>query len=118
MNTSSLLIGWVTDSRKTVDLGAVSGDTYVMRAHCHVIEAFNSDGTDTLTVGTDVDPDAFITSIDVSTTGIKTATLGVRAGFTAAASPIKAFYANSGSAPTTGKAVILLELAKTPPLPT
>lgn len=110
------MIAWVTHSRQTVDLGAIPADTYVMRAHCHVVEAFNSNGTDTVTVGTDADPDAFVTSIDVSTTGIKSCTLGVRAGH-GSASPIKVFYVASGSQPSTGKALIILETTRTPPQP-
>lgn len=115
--TSSIISGWVTHSRQTVDKGSVPADMYVLRGHCHVLEEFDSDGTDTITVGTDADPDAFITDIDVSTTGVKSVTLGARAGFTQDASPIKFFYANGGSEPTTGKALITLELAKSPPLP-
>lgn len=110
------MIAWVTHSRQTVDLGAIPTDTYVMRAHCHVTEAFNSNGTDTVTVGTDADPDAFVTSIDVSTTGIKSCTLGARAGY-GSSSPLKIFYANGGSEATTGAALIILETIKAPPSP-
>jgi len=112
------ITGWVTDSRQTVDMGSIPSDMYLLRGHVHVLEAFNSNANDTLTVGTDADSDSVITSIDVSSTGIKSVTLGVRAGYSDAASQVKAFYVNSGSEPSTGKALIILEFIPTSPLPT
>lgn len=117
MTSPSLILGWVTHSRQTVDLGAIPADTYVLRGHVHVTQAFNSNGTDGVTVGNDVDPDALITSVDVATTGIKSVTLGVNAGFNASAQPVKLFYSNSGSEPSTGAALIILEVSRTPPSP-
>lgn len=117
MNSSALLIGWVTSGRQTVDLGSLPADTYIMRATKHCTEAFNSDGTDVVTVGTDADPDAFITSIDVSSTGYAACTLGVRAGYSSTASPIKIFYTAGGSDPSTGKCLIVIETTRTPSTP-
>lgn len=112
-----MISSWITHSRQTVDLGALPADTYLMRAHCHVTQAFNSDGTDTITVGSDADPDSIVTSIDVSTTGIKTCTLGVNAGFNTNAQQIKIVYSNGGTEPTTGAALFLFETAKVPNSP-
>jgi len=117
MTSSSYILGWITHSRTTVDLGAIAADMYILRASCHVTEAFNSDGTDTITVGTVADTDAYITSIDSSSTGIKTATLGVKAGYNSTAAQIKIYYVAGGSSPTTGKALIIIELTKVPNLP-
>lgn len=117
MNSSALLIGWVTSGRQTVDLGSLPADTYIMRAHCHVTQAFNSNGTDTVTVGSDADPDSIVTSVDVSSTGIKTLTLGVSAGYNSAAQQIKIVYANGGSEPSTGAALFIFETAKVPSSP-
>lgn len=111
------MIGWVTYSRQTIDLGALPADTYILRAHVHVTEAFNSNGTDLLTVGSDADPDAIITSLDVSSTGVKSVTIGVSNGYNASAQPLKIFYANSGTEPTTGRALVILETTRTPPTP-
>ena len=108
---------WVTYGRQTVNLGSLPSDTYIMRAHVHVTEAFNGSGSDTITVGSDADPDAIVTSVDVSTPGIKTATLGVSAGYNSSAQPLKIFYIAGGSAPRTGKALVILETAKTPSSP-
>ncbi len=112
----SYLSAWVTSGRQTVDLGSLTADTYIMRAHCHVTEAFNSDGTDTIVVGSDANDDSIVTSVDVSTTGIKTLTIPA-AGYNASAQQIKIKYANSGSEPSTGAALFIFETAKTPPSP-
>lgn len=112
-----MIAAWITKGRQTVDLGALPANTYIMRAHCHVTQAFNSDGTDTITVGSDADPDSVVTSIDVSTTGIKSVTLGVNAGFNSDAQQIKIVYANGGSEPSTGAALFLFETAQVPNSP-
>lgn len=117
MNNPLLLTGWVTSGRQTVDHGALPADTYIMRAHVHVTEAFNGSGTDNITVGSDADPDAIMTSVDVSTTGIKSVTLGVNAGYNGNAQPLKLFYVNGGGEPTTGAALVILETAKVPSSP-
>lgn len=108
---------WVTYGRQTVNLGILPADTYILRAHVHVTEAFNSGGTDTVTVGNDVDPDAIVTSVDVSTTGIKSVTLGVNAGYNGSAQPLKIFYSNGGGEPSAGAALVIIETAKTPSSP-
>jgi len=113
----SYLSAWVTFSRTTIDLGALPANTYILRAHVHVTEAFNSDGSDTLLMGSDADTNAVITTVDVSTTGIKSVTLGVNAGFNSVAQPLKIFYTAGGSAPTTGAALVILETVKTAPSP-
>jgi len=108
---------WVTYSRQTIDLGRLPPDTYIMRAHVHVTQAFNGSGSDTVTVGSDADPDAILTSVDVSTTGIKSTTLGVNAGYNSLAQPLKIFYANGGGEPSAGAALIIIETAKVPDSP-
>lgn len=112
-----MISAWITKGRQTVDLGALPADTYIMRAHCHVTQAFNSDGTDTITVGSDANPDSIVESIDCSTTGIKSVTLGSSAGFNTNAQQIKIFYANGGSEPTTGAALFIFETVKVPNSP-
>lgn len=112
-----MISAWITYGRQTVDLQALPADTYIMRVHCHVTQAFNSDGTDTIVVGSDANPDSIVESVDVSTTGIKTLTLGVNAGFNADAQQIKIVYSAGGSAPTTGKALFIFETLRTPPTP-
>lgn len=101
--------GWVTKGTQTPVLGIINAPFYFVRAHVHVTEAFNSDGTDTLVVGYSTDTDAFITSVDVSTTGVKSVTLGALQGFNTTSYSILATYTAGGSQPTTGKALVILE---------
>lgn len=110
------ITSWVTHSRQTVDLGALPTDTYILRAHCHVTEAFNSDGTDTIVVGSDANDDSIVTSVDVSSTGIKTLTMPA-AGYNASAQQIKIRYSNSGSEPSAGAALFIFEITRVPPSP-
>lgn len=112
-----MITSWITYSRQTIDLGRIPADTYIMRVHVQVTQAFNSSGTDLITIGSDADPDAILTSVDVSTTGIKTVTLGVNAGYNALAQQLKIFYAAGGTAPTTGAALIIIETSKVPDSP-
>lgn len=100
---------WVADDAQNPAMGTLPANSYVLRVHCYVAEAFNSDGADQLTLGYDADPDAFATTIDVSTTGSKTVTLGVEAGYGASSRDVEAYYTNGGTEPTAGKALLLLE---------
>lgn len=111
---SGRLAVWVTKDSQTPVLGIMQPGRYLARAMVHVTEAFNSDDTDTLTVGYTTDTDAAVTSIDVSSTGIKTATLGALSGYNATARTLEAYYVNGGSEPTTGKALVILELLPVP----
>jgi hypothetical protein len=106
-----LLWGWAADTAQNPALGTLPAHSYVLRVHVQVTEAFDSDGTDELTVGYDADPDAYATTIDVSTTGSKTVTLGAGAGYDATSRSVKAYYTNGGTEPTTGAALILVEYA-------
>lgn len=112
-----MISAWITYGRQTVDLGSLPADTYIMRAHVFTQEAWNSDGTDTLVVGSDADTDSIITSLDIASTGVKSPTLGSSAGYNSTAQQIKIRYVNSGSEPTTGKTLVILETTRTPPNP-
>lgn len=112
-----MISSWITHSRQTVDLGVLPADTYIMRVLCHVTEAFNSDGTDQVTIGNDIDTDAIATAVDVSTTGIKTVTLGVNAGYNSSGQQLKIIYSNGGSEPSAGAALFIIETAKVPSSP-
>lgn len=95
-------------------MGILRPGTYFVRAQVHVTVAFNSDGTDNITVGYDADTDAFITSLDVSTTGVKTASLGTLNGYNGTARTVEAYYTAGGSAATAGKAIVILEIFPVP----
>lgn len=103
------LSGWVTSSNQNPTLGTLPANSYVVNVRIHVTEAFNSDGTDNLSVGYDADNVAFATNTAVNLTGVKTVTLGTLEGYNATARAVEAYYVNGGSEPTTGKAFVILE---------
>lgn len=110
VNTEALreaIHGWVADDRATALLGTLPPFSYVVGLHVQVTEAFNSDGTDFLTIGWDADPNALMDDLDVSATGVLAPVL-LSVG-TGAEKDIKAYYTAGGSAATTGKAIVILE---------
>jgi hypothetical protein len=111
------LSAWVTPASPTSVLGTLPAGVYVSRVSIHATVAFDSSGTDTVTVGYDGSTSAFGTSTDVSTTGIKPVTAGTGAGYVATGQTVKAYYTAGGSAPTVGKALVVLEYAHIPAQP-
>jgi len=104
------LSGWVADNLTNPSLGTLPRHTIVTSVRVYVQEAFNSDGTNQITVGFDGTVSAFATAVDVSTTGVKTVTLGAQAGvYQSTERAVEAYYTAGGSAPTTGRALIVVE---------
>ena len=93
-------------------LGKLPAFSYILNVHVHVVEAFNSDAADTLTVGWTADTDALVTALDVSTTGVKSPTLGANNGYNSSEQEVNAYYTAGGSAATTGKAIVLVEFVR------
>lgn len=114
MESLSKLQGFVTKGTQTRVLGTLPANSYIKNVYVHVLEAFNSSGNDLLTVGWDGSVDALVTSIDVSTTGVKSVTLGASNGFNTVAQNVKAYYTNSSSEPSTGKAFVLIDHDRVP----
>lgn len=108
---------WVTSGRQSVLMGTAEKPFYFVAAYVHVTEAFNSDGTDTIIIGDDGDDDGFITSLDVSTTGVKSVTLGAFNGYNSSSRNIRIAYSNGGSEPTTGKAFVMIDVESCPLAP-
>ena len=117
MPATSNLQAWVTSSNATVPMGILPINSYVVRVQLHATQAFNSDGTDNISVGITGTTNKFATATDVSTTGVKTVTLGSGVGFQTSAQAVNAYYVNGGSAPTTGKAIVIIEYFIAPPSP-
>ena len=111
------LTGMVSDSNKTPRMGSFRTPRRILRIHVEVLEAFNSDGGDTLEIGHADDPDAYCTSIDVSSTGVKSVTLGSGVNYDAVSRAVIATYAAGGSAPTTGAVDICIEWIQSPKQP-
>lgn len=105
--------GWVADDLQTADIGRIPDNCTVIGAQLHVTEAFDSDGTDQIECGWTADQNAIFTLTDVSTTGVKSLTLGVNEGFNSTQQDVQAYYANGGSEPTTGKALVTVWFVRT-----
>ncbi len=99
----------LTKTRTNAGMGTLPARSVVTGAFLQVTQAFDSSGTDTISCGYDADNIAFFTATDVSTTGIKTVTMGSLLGYNATARDVEAYYVAGGGAPTTGKAVVVLE---------
>jgi hypothetical protein len=103
---SSVLLVMSAPSQNFVELPKLS---IVTRVEVLVLTAFNSDGTNTISVGKSVDLDMLALPVDVSTTGPKIVLAGADLGTilsVAGGFPPVATYVAAGSAPTTGMAVV------------
>ncbi len=108
------LVAWVADDKQTASMGKLPANSVVTTVRIQVTEAFNGSGTDLISVGYSGSATAFATTTDVSTTGIKSPTLGSSAGFNATARDVEAYYTNGGGEPTLGKALVILEFYRVP----
>jgi hypothetical protein len=105
-----LLEGWVRHEDQNPTLGAIPANSVVLNVRVWVEEAFNSDGTDLLTVGYDADTDAYVTSLDVKSAGVQAPTMGASVGkVDATERQVEAYYVNGGTEPSTGKAHVIVE---------
>ena len=109
-----IIQAWVTAERQTLLMGHVDRPFYYRGVEVHVTEAFNSDGTDLLIVGDDADDNGFFTSLDVSSTGVKSPTLGAFNGYNGTSRNVKVIYAAGGTEPTTGRALIRIDVEPCP----
>lgn len=109
-----VLRGWLADDVTGVALGTIPANSYVTNVRIEVTEAFNASGTDNVTVGYDADTDAYATSTDVSSTGIKTPTLGADVGFSATERSAEAYYVASAGTATTGRCLVIVEFYRVP----
>lgn len=103
------LQNWVSDDNQNPSLGTLPAYSVVTNVRIQVTESFNSSGTDTISVGYDAATTAFATATDVSTGGIKSPTLGALAGYNGTARDVEAYYVAGGGAPTTGRALVIVE---------
>lgn len=111
------MAGWLTSGTQNVVLGVLPIAAYVARVHIHCTTAFNAGGTDEIRVGYDSDEDAYATLTDVSTTGVKTVTLGTGIGYDTTARQVEAYYVNGGAEPTTGRGLVIVEYFLGPVVP-
>lgn len=103
---------WVTHETQSATLGLVPSNVVFIGARIEVTEAWNSDGTDTISVGLAAAHTYFVNAVDVTTIGTKTATMNALfsgSGFEASATTVVAYYENGGTEPTTGRAIVTIE---------
>lgn len=97
----------------TRTIGTIPAYCVVLRVWVEVQEAFNSSGTDLVTVGYSGSASAYATAVDVSSTGVKAVTLGAGIGRSVGtARSAQAVYTPGGSAATTGKALVIIEYTR------
>jgi len=112
-------VSWVIHTTaENPSMGLILQEVAVVRVHCIVTEAFNGGSDNEITVGYDADPDGFGEAIDVSSTGIKTVTLGTKCGYFGTDVTCEAYYTHGGAEPDTGQAVIIVEYIRVPIEPT
>lgn len=116
MNSSPVqtLSAFVTSTSRTVEMGNFFFARRVLRVHIEVTAGFDGSGTDQIRVGHQTDDDAYATLTDVSTTGIKTVTLGSGVGYDSTPREVIAEYVNGAGLPSNGKAIITIEFIPLP----
>jgi len=117
MSNSFYLSAWVTKGSQTVTLGTLPIGAYVIRSSIHCTTAFDSDGTDNISIGYTGTTTAYATATQVGTTGLKTVTNGANIGYQSVSKVVSAYYTTNGSAPTVGKCICVLEYFLTDPIP-
>lgn len=105
----TVISGWVTNAAVNPTLGTIPKESVVKAVFVQDVTAFDSSGTDLLTVGHDAATAGYAASIDVSTVGVKTVTLGADVGRSEFARSAEAYYTAGGSAPTVGAAFVQIE---------
>lgn len=128
-NCDGVASAWLTfsDGDAKALVVTVPRNTVVDGVQLWVYEAFNSDGTNLITVGAEstfgplADADFFIVAEDVSTTGLKVLMAGVGYGIpwypatTGVVLEVYAYYdKGAGSTPTTGAALITVNYHRAP----
>jgi hypothetical protein len=101
---------WVADDQQNPVIGTVPAGAVITNARLIVTQAFNSDGTDLISIGVDTAETIIAATNDVSTTGTKTLVFGVAVGrYESVDRIVEAYYTNGGSEPTTGRALVTVE---------
>lgn len=100
-----------------VELGTLPADCFVDDVKIEPTVAFDSGTADTVEVGWDADHDALSAAQDVQSTGVKNPTMGANEGYNGTSQTIKAYHTTSGTAPTQGKALVIVFLAQVPTEP-
>jgi hypothetical protein len=96
----------------TVTLGTIPGSSIITKCWIYTHDAFNSSGTDQISLGTSGNHGQFSGLVDVSVAFTLNQPAGV-APFASASLVAQAYYTAGGTAPTVGEAICLLEYRRT-----
>jgi hypothetical protein len=110
-----MLEGWALDDDQNPTLGVIPANAFVYRVDVWLEEAFDSDGTDQITVGYDGNTNAYVTLLTVDGVGLREhideghGNAGAVLGTVDATSrSVEIYYLNGGSEPTAGKVFVVL----------
>jgi Pectate lyase superfamily protein len=103
------LSGWIVHSDTAVQFADFFTPRQVVAVTLNVTEAFNAGTTATLKAGTSAGGSNIFAAVDVTTTGMKTVTLGSAAYASSAGCHLT--YAETGSASSSGKALVVFHYA-------
>lgn len=103
-----LVSGTLTFASTTVDLESLAAGDVVVQAWCEVTTAFNAATTNVITLGNGVTADKFLAAADVTEATPAVYPTGGKGPFTAetVAGTLRATYAQTGTAATTGAAKV------------
>jgi hypothetical protein len=111
-----LVSGTLTFSSTTVDLESLAAGDVVVQAWCEVTTAFNAATTNVITLGNGVTADKFLAAADVTEGTPGVTPTGGKGPFTAetVAGTLRATYAQTGTAATTGAAKVYALVTSVP----
>jgi hypothetical protein len=99
---------WVTSSLQNPSMATLPANVYIRTINFHVIEGFDSDGTDLISVGDDSDNEGVFQQVDVEAAGVKTLTWGSYRGYNSSSLSLEIYYTNGGTEPSNGKALAVI----------
>lgn len=124
------MAGFIADDIQSLTLGTLPPKSLILELGCNVLEAFNSSGTDNITVGGTGNSTRYAAASDVSSTGLVTFAAGssitppppgsatVAPALQTTGDIVTVAYANGGTEPTTGKALVWMKYTIIGPTPT
>lgn len=105
---------WVTLGSPTATFSTTLKNFAVLRTFIHCTVAFDASVNNNISFGYSGSTQAYGTTTAVATTGWKTITAGASIGLNTTSRVIQAYYTQSGTAATVGKALVGIEIESVP----
>lgn len=112
-----ILWKWITLANPTVNFATPKANFVITRMFIHCSVAFDATSTNNISFGYTGSLQAFGTNTSVGSTGWKTITGGSSLGLNTTSRIIRAYYVQTGTAATVGKALVGIELEAAPTSP-